>query len=166
MKYEQQVERKVKLSTKILKIVMVVFAVLFLVAAIAFTTGYMLFCFIFAALYLYFEIRAKRSYEYVYENGTFSVYVIYGNRKRVEAHRLDMTGLEVIAPPHDERVRAYRKDGGGVKIAKYDYTSYDDEIPYYTMIVYEGKVKIKLLLDLNEDMLNAIRVRCPGKVVL
>ena len=37
------------------------------------------------------------------------------------------------------------------KLKKFDYTSYDDNIPYYTMIVYENKEKIKLLLDLKRQ---------------
>ena len=53
-----------------------------------------------------------------------------------------------------------------MKVHKYDYTSYDDNVPYYTMIIVEGRRKIKLLLDLDEEMLDAIRRICPGKVIV
>ena len=49
---------------------------------------------------------------------------------------------------------------------KFDYTSYDDNIPDYTMIAYEDKEKIKLLLDLNISMLEAIKRVYPQKVYL
>ena len=50
------------------------------------------------------------------------------------------------------------------KIKKYDYTSYDDDVPYYTMIVTEDGNKIKLLLDLTEEMLHTIKMQHPQKV--
>ena len=74
--------------------------------------------------------------------------------------------LEVIAPNWHESVAKYRKDGGTEKLKKFDYTSYDDNIPYYTMITYEDKEKIKLLLDLNSSMLEAIKRVYPQKVYL
>ena len=49
---------------------------------------------------------------------------------------------------------------------KYDYTSYEDDIPYYTMITYEDNKKIKLLLDLNNSMLEAIKRVYPQKVYM
>lgn len=47
----------------------------------------------------------------------------------------------MIAPNWHEAVAKYRKNGGTEKLKKFDYTSYDDNIPYYTMIVYENKEK-------------------------
>ena len=52
-----------------------------------------------------------------------------------------MQDMEVIAPNWHEAVAKYRKNGGTEKLKKFDYTSYDDNIPYYTMIVYENKEK-------------------------
>ena len=74
--------------------------------------------------------------------------------------------MEVTAPNWHESVAKYRAKGGTVKVHKYDYTSYDDNVPYYTMIIVEGRRKIKLLLDLDEEMLDAIRRICPGKVIV
>lgn len=52
-----------------------------------------------------------------------------------------MTEMEVTAPNRHEAVAKYRKDGGGVRLPKFDYTSYEDDIPYYTMIVIEDREK-------------------------
>ena len=49
-------------------------------------------------------------------------------------------------------------------LKKFDYTSYDDEIPYYTMIIREDGHKIKLLLDLTEEMLHTMKTQFPEKV--
>ena len=61
-------------------------------------------------------------------------------------------------------VAKYRKDGGGVRLPKFDYTSYEDDIPYYTMIVIEDREKKKLLLDLNQELLFALKKQYPSKV--
>ena len=54
--------------------------------------------------------------------------------------------------------------GGTEKLKKYDYTSYNDDIPYYTMIIVEDGRKIKILLDLNSEMLHEMKRMCPDKV--
>ena len=72
--------------------------------------------------------------------------------------------IHIFAPNWHEAVAKYRKNGGTEKLKKFDYTSYDDNIPYYTMIVYENKEKIKLLLDLNDSMLEAVKRVYPQKV--
>ena len=61
-------------------------------------------------------------------------------------------------------VAKYKKNGGTEQLKKYDYTSYDDNTPYYTMIIKEDGRKIKLLLDLTEEMLHTIKTQHPEKV--
>lgn len=52
-------------------------------------------------------------------------------------HELNLENLEVVAPSGHEVVAKYRKKGGTEKLPKYDYTSYEPDIPYYTMIITE-----------------------------
>ena len=40
---------------------------------------------------------------------------------------------------------------------KYDYTSYADGVPWYTLIAREDGETVKLLLDLNDEAIRAIR---------
>ena len=156
-KITQQVKRKSKRFAKPLSVTMVVLAVVLVILAIIFDTGLMMPAFLFAALYYVFSINADTEYEYAMENGILTIDVIRGKR---------LKDLEVIAPNWHESVAKYRKDGGTEKLKKFDYTSYDDNIPYYTMITYEDKEKIKLLLDLNSSMLEAIKRVYPQKVYL
>lgn len=80
-------------------------------------------------------------------------------------HELDLATLEVVAPHEHEAVRIYKK-GKGNDLKKYDYTSYEDGVEYYTMIIYEDNEKIKLLLDLNEEMLTELKKRYPTKIYI
>jgi Ca2+/Na+ antiporter len=165
-KITKQVKRKTKLSAKVLTKLMLILTVVFILLAIAFTTGYMMFAFLFAALYLLFSTQVDREYEYNFENGILTIDVIKGKRRRKTVHTLNMKDLEVLAPNWHDAVARYRKNGGSEKLPKYDYTSYDEDIPYYTMIIMEDKKKIKLLLDLDGEMLDLIKRVYPQKVYL
>jgi hypothetical protein len=74
--------------------------------------------------------------------------------------------MEVTAPSRHEAVAKYRKDAGGEKLPKYDYTSYEEDTPYYTMIIMQDRTKIKLLLDLDDEMLQPMKKMYPERVFL
>lgn len=118
-----------------------------------------------AALYFYFMANSARDYEYKYEDHKLTIDVIKGRNRRSTAHVLDLDQMVVLAPHDAPEVACYKKGMEEGNLPKYDYTSYDDKIPYYTMIIYENKRKIKLLLDLNEKLLHQIYVQYPQKVI-
>lgn len=162
----EQVRRRPKPFTGLLRWMMLFLAVIFILQGIAFSRGFMLPGVLMTVLYLVFEIFGTKEYEYRLEGKTLSIDIIYGKRYRKEAHELDLDEMEVTAPNWHEQVGKYRKKGGTVKLRKYDYTSYEKDTPYYTVIITEGKRKIKLLLDLTEPMLQAMKRRYPDRVFL
>ena len=107
--------------------------------------------FLLALLYFAYDIFSQRDYEYTMENGQLTIDVIYGKKYRKTAHVLKLEEMEVTAPHYHEKVAKYKKNTGTEKLKKYDYTSYEDDVPYYTMIIREDGRKIKLLLDLTDD---------------
>ena len=187
----QQVKRKQKKMTGVLRKLMVVFGVFFVLLGIMISQAFMLAGFLLVALYFVFDVLSRKEYEYILDGKTLTIDVIYGKRYRKTAHIIDMTEMEVTAPNRHEAVAKYRKDGGGVRLPsstkntpnttmssvakyrkdgggvrlpKFDYTSYEDDIPYYTMIVIEDREKKKLLLDLNQELLFALKKQYPSKV--
>lgn len=160
----QQVKRKQKKMTGVLRKLMVVFGVFFVLLGIMISQAFMLAGFLLVALYFVFDVLSRKEYEYILDGKTLTIDVIYGKRYRKTAHIIDMTEMEVTAPNCHEAVAKYRKDGGGVRLPKFDYTSYEDDIPYYTMIVIEDREKKKLLLDLNQELLFALKKQYPSKV--
>lgn len=165
-KVTQQVKRKKKPGTGLLKVMMIFFGVLFVLMGIFFSRGFMLSGFLLVGLYFVYDVFSQKEYEYTAEGVNFTIDVIWGRRHRRRAHMLNLQELEVIAPNWHEKVAKYRLKGGSVRLKKYDYTSYDDSVPYYTMIIMENGKKIKILLDLEEEMLDAVRKVCPGKIYL
>ena len=160
----QQVKRKQKKMTGVLRKLMVVFGVFFVLLGIMISQAFMLAGFLLVALYFVFDVLSRKEYEYILDGKTLTIDVIYGKRYRKTAHIIDMTEMEVTAPNRHEAVAKYRKDGGGVRLPKVDYASYEDDIPYYTMIVIEDREKKKLLLDLNQELLFALKKQYPSKV--
>lgn len=156
-KMVKEVHKRVKRSTKVLKKVMVAFCVLSVISGIMFDRGMMFLALLMAGLYFLYDAYSEEDYEYVMEGNHFTISVIHAKRRRKEVHELDLKDMEVVAPNWHDAVAKYRKKGGTEKLPKYDYTSYEPEIPYYTMIIMENKRKIKLLLDLEEDMLFAMK---------
>ena len=163
-KIVEQVSRKKKSMSGVLRKVMILFAVIFVIMGIAISQSFMLAGFLLAALYFVFDIFSQKDYEYTLENDTLSIDVIYGKKYRKTAHVLELKNMEVTAPHWHESVAKYKKNGGTEQLKKFDYTSYDDNIPYYTMIIKEDGRKIKLLLDLTEEMLHTMKTQHPEKV--
>ena len=159
-----QVERKKKKFSGVLRACMIILAVLFILMGIVFSRGFMLPGFLMALLYFVYDVFGQRGYEYTLENGTLPIDVIYGKRYRKNRHELNLQELEVLAPNWHDAVAKYRIKGGTVRLPKFDYTSYDDDIPYYTMIITENKKKIKLLLDLTDEMMQNIKRMYPDRV--
>ena len=144
----EQVSRKKKHMSGALRKVMVIFAAIF----------------VLALLYFAYDIFSQRDYEYTMENGQLTIDVIYGKKYRKTAHVLKLEEMEVTAPHYHEKVAKYKKNTGTEKLKKYDYTSYEDDVPYYTMIIQEDGRKIKLLLDLTEEMLHTMKTQFPERV--
>ena len=71
----QQVERKEKAMTGVLKKAMLVFAVLFVVMGITISQGFMLSGFLVAGLYFIYDVMSRREYEYVLEGGRLGISV-------------------------------------------------------------------------------------------
>ena len=163
-KIVEQISRKKKSMSGVLRKVMVLFAVIFVILGITISQSFMLAGFLLAALYFVFDIFSQKDYEYTLENDQLSIDVIYGKKYRKTAHVLNLEEMEVTAPHYHEKVAKYKKNSGTEKLKKYDYTSYEDDVPYYTMIIREDGRKIKLLLDLTEEMLHTMKTQFPEKV--
>ena len=117
-KIVEQVSRKKKSMSGVLCVVMIIFAVLFVVMGITISQAFMLPGFLLAGLYFVFDIFSQKDYEYMMENGQFEIDVIYGKKYRKTAHILELGNLETVAPHWHESVARYKKNGGTEKLKK------------------------------------------------
>ncbi len=156
------VKRKEKRSEKALRVLMVFFAVLFLLQGILFSRGFMLPCLLMTGAYFWYSHASRREYEYTIDDGRLQIERV-SSSGRTLLHEIKLADLEALAPPDGPSVARYRK-GGSEQIPKFDYTSYEEDIPYYTMIASEDGHKIKLLLDLTDEAIRLIRQVNPEAV--
>ena len=163
-KIVEQVKRKRKPMAGVLSKIMVIFGVIFVLMGIMISQAFMLAGFLLVLLYFAFDVFSNKEYEYTLEDNKLEIDVISGKRYRKNAHVIDQQEMEVTAPNWHESVAKYKKNGGTEKLPKYDYTSYEEDTPYYTMIAIEDRQKIKLLLDLSDEMLQTMKRSYPSKV--
>lgn len=156
-----EVHRDKRASAKVLEAVMIVLAVLMLLAGIVFSRGFFLPCFLMAGLYFLYDRNAVKDYEYIYEDKVLTIDVIKGHVSRTTALEISMEDVEIVADHASDAVAQYRKGAAEGNLRKYDYTSYNDAIPYYTMIANVEGHKVKLLLDLDEAMLSEMMRQYP-----
>ena len=93
-KIVEQVSRKKKSMSGVLRKVMVLFAVIFVILGITISQSFMLAGFLLAALYFVFDIFSQKDYEYTLENDQLSIDVIYGKKYRKTAHVLELKDLD------------------------------------------------------------------------
>ena len=96
-KIVEQVTRKKKKLSGVLKKTMVFFAVVFVLMGITISQAFMLAGFCLAGLYFIYGTFCQRDYEYTLENDTLTIDVIYGKQYRKTAHELDLRELAMIA---------------------------------------------------------------------
>ena len=151
------VSRAVRPREVLLRRVMAVLAVVFLLQAIMFSTGFMLPCFLMTLCYFWFSHASKREYEYTLDDEGLKIERT-SDRGRRMLHEIPWTGVKLLCKPDAPEALPYKK-GGSIPIRKVDYTSYKDDVPYYTMIAEEDGKPLKLLLDLTDDAIRLIRRR-------
>ncbi len=158
------VKRKGRPSEKTLRGVMIALAVLFLLQGILFSRGFMLPCLLMAVTCYVYGRACQREYEYTLENDWIFIDRVSDHGRR-RLHEFPLADVKILARPDDPAVAPYRK-GGSEKIRKYDYTSYRDDVPYYTLIAEQNGARAKFLLDLTPEAIALIRhanrqaVRC------
>ncbi len=156
------VSRKQRPVDVLLRRLMAVLAVVFLLQGILFSTGFMLPCFCMALCYFWYSIASKREYEYTLEDGRLKIERV-SDRGRRCLHDIPFEKITLLCNPDAPEALPYKK-GGSIKIRKEDYTSYREDVPYYTVIAEEDGTPVKLLLDLNGEAIRMIRRRKPEAV--
>ena len=141
---------------------MAVLAAVFLLGGIFLSRGLMLPCFLMAVCYFWYGYACKREYEYTLEDDILRIERA-GDLGRRLLHEIPFASVSLLCRPDAPEALPYKK-GGSIQIPKADYTSYRDDIPYYTMIAEEDGKQIKLLLDLNDEAIWRIRRKNPGAV--
>lgn len=156
------VSRKTRPSETLLRRLMAALGVLFLLMGIMFSTGFMLPCALMVLCYYIYRHASKREYEYTLEDETLKIDRV-SDRGRRELYEIPFSRILLLCRPDAPEAMPYKK-GGSVKVNKEDFTSYREDVPYYTMIVRDDPKPLKLLLDLTPEAIRMIRRSVPAAV--
>ena len=154
------VSRVVRPREVLLRRVMAVLAVVFLLQAIMFSTGFMLPCFLMVLCYFWFSYASKREYEYTLGDGVLKIERVSDRGRRV-LHEIPFAAVKLLCKPDAPEALPYKK-GGSIPVKKFDYTSYRDDVPYWTLIAEEDGQVFKFLLDLTDEAVRLIRRQNPS----
>lgn len=155
------VKRESSLSAKLLKYVLLFFAVACLLLTVA---GYVLpfFIGVAAAVAAYLvHLNLNIEFEYLYLDKEISVDRIQAKSKRKRVAVYELERIEILAPINSHHLDSYRRRQGKVV----DYSVKKQEQPDLRyMMFYDGNQKI--LLNPSEEMLQAIHTVAPRKVFI
>ena len=102
--------------------------------------------------------RFNVEYEYTYVNGEIDIAAIYSKSSRKNLAQIDLENVECVAPYGSHHLDSY-----GITFKEVDYSSgYPEQKPY--VIIKGGTNNQKILLHLDETMLEDLKWRLPGKV--
>lgn len=107
---------------------------------------------------VFFNLNVE--YEYFYMNGSLEIDRIASKKRRKRLFEMRIYDLDVIAPEGAHEIQPYRS------VKKVDYSSRDKNTKKYVMVVTQGKMKRKLILEPNELMLEGMKKIEPRKVII
>ena len=149
------VSRKPRRSDVFLCRLMAVLAVVFLLQGILFSTAFMLPCFLTVLCYYWYRQASKREYEYTLGEESLKIERVSDHGRSLE-YDIPYSIIQLVCLPDSAEALPYRK-GGEIRVKKEDYTSYREDVPYYTVIVRDEPRMLKLLMDLTPEGIRILR---------
>lgn len=130
---------------------------------LALTTGVLAVVLMFVMGFLtYLSYRNTRvEYEYLYVTGQLSVDRIYGKAKRKKAFECSMDEIQMIAPSDSYVLNDYKTSSS----KSLDFTSGEPGRKIYVAVVQQNQATTRVMLELNDKMLQCFRQTAPRKVV-
>ncbi len=105
--------------------------------------------------------RLHVEYEYAYTNGQIDIDAIYNAAKRKRLASYEAEQLLCLAPAGSVALANYPRDA---KVQ--DYTSGQENVPYYVAIYQTDKGQVRLHLELTSSAVNNMRMHHPRNVFL
>lgn len=109
----------------------------------------------------FYMVRGKTDleYEYLYVGGELSVDKIINKQKRKPLINMQMEKVELVAPTNSEKLYEYKNKS----LKKLDFSSHTGR-PNYTVIYHGKDIQYRVLVELNEEIVNAMYNVAPRKV--
>lgn len=107
--------------------------------------------------------RLDLEYEYLFVNGELDIDVVMAKTKRKRVRSLDMGSVDLVAPVNSHRMDYYN---GNTRMKTADYSSGNPEHKRFALIVRDQNDTLKVVIEPDEAMAQAIQKSAPSKVFL
>ncbi len=154
------VERRPRTIDTLLKALMIVVLVISVLSGFLLGPIFMIVFFAVAIATYFIWPRFKVEYEYSYVNGQIDVAKVFSKQSRKDVAKIDTSDVECIAP-----LGSHELDSYGSTFRTVDYSSGDPDMKTY-VIVKGGENSQKILLHLDDRMIEDLKRRLPRKVFL
>lgn len=114
---------------------------------------------IFGAIFYVVRGKTDLEYEYLYLSGELSVDKIINKQKRKPLINMQMEKVELVAPTNSEKLNEYKNKS----LKKLDFSSHTGK-PSYTVIYHGKETQYQVVVELNEEIVNAMYNVAPRKV--
>ncbi|MBO4496647.1 MAG: hypothetical protein J5739_00425 [Lachnospiraceae bacterium] len=159
---ETYVKRGVLTKHKVIR------ALIWLVALAAFVAGWLLIgpygfipCIVIVLVGVFISPSFNVDYEYVYVDGQIDFDRITSGEKRKTMLRLDLDGIEMMAPLSSHRLDSFKNAQG---LVKHDFSSQKPDAVLYGIAYTEGDKRNLVVFEPGEEMLALATRKSPRKV--
>ncbi|MBR5367885.1 MAG: hypothetical protein IK138_01250 [Lachnospiraceae bacterium] len=159
---ETYVKRGVLTKHKVIR------ALIWLVALAAFVAGWLLIgpygfipCIVIVLVGVFISPSFNVDYEYVYVDGQIDFDRITSGEKRKTMLRLDLDGIEMMAPLSSHRLDSFKNASG---LVKHDFSSQKPDAVLYGIAYTEGDKRNLVVFEPGEEMLALATRKSPRKV--
>lgn len=128
---------------------------------LTFSFVFLISFFICFLLWYFLVPRLSVEYEYSYVNGELDIAAVYSKRSRKHLATLELTQAECIAPLGSDALSGY-----GDTYKTVDYSSRNPESGEKTYVMIKPDTREKILIHLDQTMLDDLKYRMPRKVTV
>ena len=146
--HEQLITKKQKGNPLVIRIIVVVFIILFLTIGALFLGFLSIIIAVVLGVTAYFYIFPNLSVEYEY---SLDITAIYSKSKRKELCSFDIKEAEMIAPKGSSKLASFKP------VKTCDYTSGEGNAAIYSIIIFLNQQMYNILIEPDEEMIAGIR---------
>lgn len=161
--FEHLVKKIPSAADKLKKYGLIGLTVLFLLAGLLLYPIFLIPGVVLIAVTYFLLPSTDLEFEYIYVDGDIDIDAVMGKVKRKRKKSFSVKEIELMAPVKSHRMDYYNND---MKMQTLDFSSNNPENTCYAAVIRQDGAAQKILFEPNTEMLDAIRMRAPGKVFL
>lgn len=161
--YEHLIKKIPSAKDKLIKYGLIVLTALFLLAGLLIYPVFLIAGLVMIGVCYFVLPMTDLEYEYIYVDGDIDIDAVMGKSKRKRKKSFSVKDMELMAPVNSHRMDYYNNNA---KMQVCDFSSNNPENRCFAVVVHTDAGAQKILFEPNEEIIDAMRMRAPGKVFM